>query len=259
MGKKNKKILKAKVAPSKQPRRADVVAVTSDQGREFDGTKLATRAMHGAGAELKRVDGLQDMVNFLAGFESIRRLVFMLHGSPGALLVGPNQVDLSQIASALKASSAELRCTELIFEACNVASGGTQVASLMDALQSHVASGYACFHGWDAFKMLVHADTPAQSIEASPAFRRRKRFIVPGQPTTSDMAKKPASYDLVVEYFSSTPLPDEDVFEFGLSGQVERLKDRSQLERKTFPIRSAKEAEQYDTPVGSMTLVTFVR
>ena len=74
-----------------------------------------------------------------------------------------------------------------------------------------------------------------------------------------DPAKKPASYDLVVEYFSSTPLPDEDVFEFGLSGQVERLKDRSQLERNTFPIRSAKEAEQYDTPVGSMTLVTFVR
>ena len=93
----------------------------------------------------------------------------------------------------------------------------------------------------------------------SPAYKRYKRFIVPGQPTPAQMAHKSKTYPVVVEYFSSTPLSHRDIFQYGLPGEIERLKERRQLERKTFPIRNAKESEQYDTPVGSMTLVTFVR
>ena len=257
MGK--KKTLEAKVAPSKLPRRADVIAVTSDVGKGFDKTNLAARALHGPTTEVRHVNDVADMAKFLADFESIRKLVFMFHGSPGELLVGSDQVTLTEIVNALRNATAGLRCNELVFEACNVAAGGTQIAALMDVLQTHLASGYACFCGWDKFKLVVYKDTSEESIEASRDFRRYRRFIVPGQPTPADMAQKPDTYFPVIQYFSSTPLPNESIFEFGLPGQVERLKDRSQLERQTFSIRNAKEAEKYDTPVGSMTLVTFVR
>jgi hypothetical protein len=252
MGK--KKTLEAKVAPSKLPRRADVIAVTSDEGDDLEKTRLAAKALHGPNAQVTRVDDSADMANFLAEFESIRRLVFMFHGSPGELLVGSDQVTLSEIGEKLRKAKAGLRCNELIFEACNVAAGGTHIANLMNVLRAHVASGFACFHGWDRFGLVVYKDTSKASIEMSPAFARYKRFIVPGQPTPAEMAHTSGTYPIVVEYFSSTPLSHKDIFRYGLPGEVERLRERRQLERKTFPIRNAKESEQYNTPVGSMTL-----
>jgi len=50
-----------------------------------------------------------------------------------------------------------------------------------------------------------------------------------------------------------------DVIDAGLPGEVERLNDRGKLEKRTFSIANAQKAEQYDTVVGSMTIVSITR
>jgi len=205
-----------------------------------------------------RVADLKDLVAYLKGFESIRRLVFMFHGSSGEMLVGENTVKLSEIARGLREARATLRCNELVFEGCNVGSGGREIASLMEALQAKLGSGYATTHAWGVRPFMVRKGDSAQELEKQPLFKRIKRFIIPGQPSPTEMVQSPGFHRVAIEYFSSTP-PQSRIIDDGLAGEVERLKDRSQLDKKTLALANAQQAEEYDTVVGSMTIVTILR
>jgi hypothetical protein len=252
------KVFKAKVAPSKVLKTADVVAVTSDEGEELKDTEFVAKVIHGRGAVFRRVASLRELVAYLKEFESIRRLVFMFHGSSGEMLVGENKVKLSEIARSLREARATLRCSELVFEGCNVGSGGREIASLMEALQARLGSGYATFHAWGVRRFLVRKGDSSQELEKQPLFKRIKRFIIAGQPSPAEMVQSPGFHSLAIEYFSSTPARDH-IIDTGLAGEVERLNDRSKLEQKTLSIANAQKAEQYDTVVGSMTIVTILR
>ncbi len=198
------KVFKAKVAPSKVLKTADVVAVTSDEGEELKDTEFVAKVIHGRGAVVHRVASLRELVAYLKEFESIHRLVFMFHGAPGELLVGENQVALSEIAKSLRDAHATLRCSELVFEACNVGSGGREIASLMEALQAGLASGYATFHAWGVRRFVVRKGDSAEEFENQAMFKRIKRFIIAGQQRTADMVQSPGSHPVAIEYFSST-------------------------------------------------------
>jgi hypothetical protein len=237
---------------------ADTSVVTSDNGKQLEDTKIVAHALHGRDADVHVVQNARELVAHLRGFDSIRRLVFMFHGSPGEMKIGEDQQSLSELAKGLRKANATPRCTELFFEGCHVGSGGLEIAALMDTLQADQAQGYAAFHGWGALSFQTYKGDTADQLEGDRRYRRLKRFIVSGQPTGAEMVHRPGLYKLGVEYFSTLQVGN-DILDRGLSGQLERLNDRTQLRHESFSIENADRARQFDTIVGSMTIVTIRR
>jgi hypothetical protein len=252
------RILQAKVAPPRPFKTADVVAVTSDEGEELNDTEFVAKVMHGQNAVVHRVADLKELVAYLKEFESIRRLVFMFHAAPGEVHVGSDEVQLSRIARELREARVSLRCNELIIEGCNAGSKGLEMVAIMNAVQAQRASGYATYHAWGVSHLEVHKGESVEELEKKPMFKRIKRFIIAGQLSTAEMVARPGDHSLAIEFFASPP-PDRNVIESGLSGSVERLNERGRLEKRTFTIANAQQVDQYDTVVGSMTIVTITR
>lgn len=253
----------ARIAPSKAPRRGEVIAVTSDKGKELDDTRLMARALHGAAADVQHVDDKEDLVQYLAQFEYIRRLVCIFHGFPGGLLVGDDVIDFPDLVRAMaRAGSGKvsLRCDEIVFEGCNVGCKTSQMARLLTVLQARSATGYGCFHAWYAQRYAVGKGILAKSIEQDLVYRKIQRFLVAGQPRSKEIAASPRTYSLLCEFFSATPT-NSGIFQSGQWGEIERLTERSRLERITLKIGEAsspKIESEYDTPIGRMAIISVV-
>jgi hypothetical protein len=127
----------------------------------------------------------------------------------------------------------------------------------MEQLQSYSACGYTAYHGWMVLPdMAIPKGISAAEIEKSPAYRRVKRFIIPGQPTAAQMAGRPGKHRIAIEYFDNAP-PSRDVFLGGLPGSVDRLKDRSQIEKRSFSMQDAAQTKQWNTILGGLVEVTI--
>jgi hypothetical protein len=249
------------VAKAKQPTRgktADVVVVTSDGGDELEHTKIVAKALHGRGAEIHVVGTPEKLIDYVKQFDSIRRVVFMFHGQSGAIEVGAFVKSLSWFAHEFQRADRIPRCGELVFEGCHVGSGGAEIASLMEVLQTKSATGYAAFHAWDISSVRTYRGQTIEQLDGDRNFRRVKRFIIAGQPPAAEMVRRPGDYAVAYEYFSSS-WPDKNIFSSGMSGQLDRLYDRSKLGRQTFSMKNADQTTQFDTVIGSMTIVTITR
>jgi hypothetical protein len=249
---------------------ADIVTITdsvcgSGKRSTCSMTDVAAiaRLLYGAPpSSIRVVKSEADLVRVVREYSSIRRLIFVLEGSEGQIAVNHSYRALSVFAEAFQSQGPKVE--EIFFDNCNVVKGGSEVALLMKALRARRATGYASFHSWGPVKIVTKKNDTAEGVDNElkkklPGWDLLRDYVIPGQPSFSEMAAHPGEKLLYLEFFMRDPSFGMLRFENMRSpSQLHNVLPRSRLVPKTYKISAAQTAErELDVLGGPITLVTY--
>ena len=221
------------------------------------------RLLYGAPpSSIRTVKSEADLVRVVREYSSIRRLIFVLEGSEGQIAVNHSYRALSVFAEAFESQGPTVQ--EIVFDNCNVIKSASEVTGLMKALRTRRATGYASFHSWGPVKIVTKKNDTAEEVEnqfkrVMPGWDLLRDYVIPGQPSFSQMAASPGEKSLYLEFFMRDPSFGMLRFESLRSpSQLHNVLPRSKLVPKTYRVSAAQTAErELDVLGGPIALVTY--
>jgi hypothetical protein len=221
------------------------------------------RLLYGAQpSSIRIVKNEADLIRVIREYSSIRRLVFVLEGAEGQIAVNHFYRALSVYAEAFETQGP--RVQEIVFDNCNVVKGASEVVLLMKSLRARRATGYASFHSWGPLKIVTKKNDTGDDVESElkkklPGWDLLRDYVIPGQPSFSEMAARPGEKLLYLEFFMRDPSFGMLRFEsIRSTSQLHNVLPRSKLVPKTYKVTAAPTAEkELDVLGGSIALVTY--
>lgn len=205
-----------------------------------------------------------DLVQVLAQYSEISRLVVMLEGSEGDLYIDGHARSLSALADDLKKANATTRVDEIVFDSCNVIKGVSDIGDLMARLGVRRATGAASYHVWSSVQIPVPRKASAATLESAlkstlPAWDLLRDYLVPGQPSLADLAARGGRPYLYFEFFTrdygfgSVQLPN-----IRGAAQLHGVLPRTKLIPKTYRAGDAASAKaDLESLAGPIYSVAF--
>lgn len=181
------------------PQTADTLAIAETVDDE---TYALLKLIYRASPIVQIVRSHDEVTSTLRSYQSIRRLIFLLEGNSGDVIVRGALKSLKKMAAEL--SDSPLRVDhEIVFDGCNIALGCVEIAAFMKAVKSPRASGFTTYHVLEHETIVVpNGGTDAASIENGPRYSLIQEFLLPGQPAPVEMASRPGRHQLYYEYFT---------------------------------------------------------
>ena len=205
-----------------------------------------------------------DLVQVLAQYSEISRLVVMLEGSEGDLYIDGHARSLSALADDLKKANATTRVDEIVFDSCNVIKGVSDIGALMAQLGVRRATGAASYHAWIPVQILVPRGASASTLERSlksalPAWDLLRDYLVPGQPSLADLAIKGGGPYLYFEFFTRDyGFRSVQIQNIRGAAQLHGVLPRTKLIPKTYRAGDAASAKaDLESLAGPIYSVTF--
>ena len=202
---------------------------------------------------LRPIRNVRELKALLKQQTSVKRLVFLLHSAPGAIILDGQYLDLDRLASDLKGTP--FRVTEeIVFDGCNVGTQGPAVVAFMQVLKAPKAVGYSAYHAYAHVEIKI----PEGGVEPSALERMAplpliREYLLPGQPSLKEIAKREGTRRLYYEFFTRDSDPGPIIAERDKHSK----KPRSELVERVFTPETAKEAAELDTPAGPMYRIVF--
>ena len=212
------------------------------------------------------VDSHAAVVTALRKFQSIRRLILMLEGNTGQLMVRRVLRSLKKYADDLAGTTLRIG-EEIVFDGCNIALGCVEIAAIMKVLHAPRATGFTTYHVVEHMDLVVpKGGTDAKLIERNPRYGLAQPFLLPGQPTATEMANRAGTHTLHYEYFTRRMKEDG---EWLVEHDLPFVYPRSRLVQKTIRVDAVndgqpgaaaalkKESDGLDTLGGAPFIVTL--
>jgi hypothetical protein len=182
------------------PENADTVAITDSLTPDL--LALLRLIYRVPQSTVHVVDSHAAVVAALRRFRSIRRLILMLEGNVGQLMVRRVLRSLKKYADDLAGTSLRIG-EEIVFDGCNIALGCVEIAALMKVLHAPRATGFATYHVIEHMDVVVPTGgTDPKLIEKNPRYGLIRPFLLPGQSAATEIANRAGSHSLYYEYFT---------------------------------------------------------